>query len=82
MKRFDSYYCSARPSSELNDPLDEPLTKEQSEADEKQREEYKQRNRKAFSPENIDKIVITVLDTGTGISNKDQKKLFKMFGYL
>jgi signal transduction histidine kinase len=26
--------------------------------------------------------VITVLDTGTGISKKDQKKLFKMFGCL
>lgn len=45
-------------------------------------DEYKERNRKAFAPETKDKIVITVLDTGTGISNKDQKKLFKMFGYL
>jgi signal transduction histidine kinase len=26
--------------------------------------------------------VITVLDTGTGISKKEQKKLFKMFGCL
>ena len=44
--------------------------------------EYEARNKKTFAPESMDKIVITVFDTGTGISQKDQKKLFKMFGYL
>jgi hypothetical protein len=34
-------------------------------------DDYKERNKKTFAPETKDKIVITVLDTGTGISNKD-----------
>lgn len=40
------------------------------------------KKKKAFEPQERDKIVITVLDTGAGISEKDQKKLFKMFGCL
>ena len=81
IKRVDSYFIGPNPSEA--DPLaEEPQTKEQSDAQKKRMDEYKERNRKAFAPETKDKIVITVLDTGTGISNKDQKKLFKMFGYL
>ena len=81
IKRVDSYFIGPNPSEA--DPLEEePQTKEQSDAQKKRMDEYKERNRRAFAPETKDKIVITVLDTGTGISNKDQKKLFKMFGYL
>lgn len=60
----------------------EETSKEKTEAQLKSQAEYNERNRRAFEPDVKDKIVITVLDTGTGISDKDQKKLFKMFGYL
>jgi hypothetical protein len=33
--------------------------------------EHDQKNKKIFEPEEKDKIVITVLDTGTGMSKKD-----------
>ena len=52
------------------------------EDDHKEYQEYLKRKEKVFEAESKDKIVITVLDTGAGISTKDQKKLFKMFGYL
>jgi hypothetical protein len=34
-------------------------------------QEYLLRKKKAFDPEARDKIVVTILDTGTGISQKD-----------
>ena len=43
---------------------------------------YLAKKKRAFEPEAKSKIVITVLDTGAGISDQDQKKLFKMFGCL
>jgi signal transduction histidine kinase len=37
---------------------------------------------KMYQSEQQDKLVISVLDTGIGIKDKDQKQLFKMFGTL
>jgi signal transduction histidine kinase len=35
---------------------------------------------KVFTQGSKDKIVISVIDTGVGIENKEQRKIFKMFG--
>ena len=45
---------------------------------EKKQDLYK----KVYAPEEKDKIVISVLDTGIGIKEQDQDNLFKMFGCL
>lgn len=45
--------------------------------------EYRKNKKAAYQQEgNRDKIVLSILDNGTGIKKQDQKNLFKMFGCL
>jgi len=38
--------------------------------------------KRLFEPEMMDKLVISVWDSGVGIAKEEQLKLFKMFGCL